>query len=195
MELRPNFGVLRHRIDLAAMHPTLPDRPVLAIECDGATYHSIPTVRDRDYLRKAYLERLGWRYHRIWATDWFHNRELEIARAVEAFNKTVQQIDSMAPKKGAEPDQKAALGKREPETKQEQPATKQRGPKPEAAVRSDIIQYSDSELRDLLDWVLSDGISKPDEQLVEELFSLLPFEKMGPRIRARLTEIVETRQR
>ena len=44
---------------------------VLAIECDGARYHSSPTARDRDRLRQDHLERLGWRFHRIWSTDWF----------------------------------------------------------------------------------------------------------------------------
>ncbi len=37
---RPQFGASRYRIDLVAMHPKKPGRPVLAIECDGASYHS-----------------------------------------------------------------------------------------------------------------------------------------------------------
>jgi len=37
----------------------------LAIECDGASYHSAPTARDRDRLRQQHLESLGWRFLRI----------------------------------------------------------------------------------------------------------------------------------
>ncbi len=53
---------------------------MLAIECDGATYHSSPTARDRDRLRQEQLERLGWRFHRIWSTDWFADPDAEVAR-------------------------------------------------------------------------------------------------------------------
>ena len=62
-------------IDYAVRHPTQPGRYVLAIECDGATYHSSESARDRDRLRQEQLERLGWRFHRIWSSDWFYNKE------------------------------------------------------------------------------------------------------------------------
>ena len=56
----------------------------LAIECDGKTYHSSPSARDRDRLRQEILENLGWRgrIHRIWSTSWIRNPEAEI-RAIE----------------------------------------------------------------------------------------------------------------
>ena len=50
------------------------------MECDGATYHSGVTVRDRDQLRQEILEGLGWRLYRIWSTDWFNNPEREIRK-------------------------------------------------------------------------------------------------------------------
>lgn len=66
------IGCSDYRIDMAVVHPDHPGVYVLGIECDGATYHSSATARDRDRLRQAVLERLGWRIHRIWSTDWFH---------------------------------------------------------------------------------------------------------------------------
>jgi REase_MTES_1575 len=63
IELVPQVGCSKFRIDLAASHPTQPGRFVLAIECDGATYHSSYTARDRDRLRQQQLENLGW----IWS--------------------------------------------------------------------------------------------------------------------------------
>lgn len=66
-------GVAGYRIDIAVRHPEEPDRFVLGIECDGATYHRAKSARDRDRLRQEALERLGWRLTRVWSTDWFHD--------------------------------------------------------------------------------------------------------------------------
>jgi hypothetical protein len=56
------WGSSGYWIDYVAQHPTQPGRMVLAIECDGVTYHSSATARDRDRLRQEHLERLGWRF-------------------------------------------------------------------------------------------------------------------------------------
>ena len=69
-------------IDLAVVDPERPGRYLLGIECDGATYHSARSARDRDRLRQEVLEGLGWRIHRIWSTDWFRNPEGELQRLV-----------------------------------------------------------------------------------------------------------------
>ncbi len=65
-------GVAGYRIDLGVVHPEHPGRYLAAIECDGAAYHSAATARDRDRIRQAVLERLGWSVLRIWSTDWWH---------------------------------------------------------------------------------------------------------------------------
>jgi very-short-patch-repair endonuclease len=90
-------GASGFRIDFAAKHPTHPGRMVLAIEADGASYHSSPTARDRDRLRQEHLERLGWQFHRIWSYDWFTNREAEVAKAVEAYQRAVAASDAPPP--------------------------------------------------------------------------------------------------
>jgi very-short-patch-repair endonuclease len=43
------------------------------VECDGASYHSHRSARDRDRLRQDVLEAQGWRIVRVWSTDWFRN--------------------------------------------------------------------------------------------------------------------------
>lgn len=60
---------------------------ILAIECDGATYHSALWARERDRLRQNILEGFGWKFHRIWSTDWFHRRESEMARLEAILNQ------------------------------------------------------------------------------------------------------------
>ncbi len=66
-------GVSGYRIDIGVVDPRAPGRYLLGIECDGATYHSAATARDRDRLRHLILEGLGWKLHRIWSTDWWRN--------------------------------------------------------------------------------------------------------------------------
>ena len=76
----PQVGSAGFRIDLGIRHPEHPGRYIMAIECDGATYHSALWARERDRLRQDVLESLGWRFHRIWSTDWFYQRAQEIDR-------------------------------------------------------------------------------------------------------------------
>ncbi|MBK7876333.1 MAG: DUF3320 domain-containing protein [Planctomycetes bacterium] len=59
----------------------------LGIECDGATYHSSPSARDRDRLREEVLKRLGWRIHRVWSTAWIQNPLAELARIERAIEQ------------------------------------------------------------------------------------------------------------
>ena len=47
---------------------------MLAVECDGATYHRGLWARERDRKRQEVLENMGWKFHRIWSTDWFYKR-------------------------------------------------------------------------------------------------------------------------
>ena len=75
-------GCSGFRIDLGLKLPNSSDY-VLAIECDGATYHSSKNARDRDRLRQEILERMGWRFYRIWSTDWFRNKSVEQLRLLE----------------------------------------------------------------------------------------------------------------
>ena len=72
------------RIDLAVLDDKIEGKYLLGIECDGATYHSSATARDRDRLRQQVLEGLGWSICRIWSTDWVQNRERQIQRVLNA---------------------------------------------------------------------------------------------------------------
>ena len=72
-------GCSGYRVDLAVVHPELPGRYLMGVECDGATYHSSSVARDRDRLREAVLRGLGWELHRVWSSDWWRNPEREIS--------------------------------------------------------------------------------------------------------------------
>jgi len=89
------------RIDLGVRNPDRPGQYILAVECDGATYHSALWARERDRLRQGILESLDWRFHRIWSTDWFYRRAAEIARLASALEEARGRSDAGVARKGA----------------------------------------------------------------------------------------------
>ncbi len=106
----PQIGVSRFRIDLGIVHPDKPGDYLVGVECDGATYHSAATARDRDKFRSAILQGLGWTLLRLWSTEWWIDKEgalerldaaisnlLEASRAKEAANVATQKQEATAP--------------------------------------------------------------------------------------------------
>jgi len=95
------IGCSGYRVDLAIVHPDSPGHYLIGIECDGATYHRAATARDRDRLRQAVLEGLGWTIYRIWSTDWWRsskNAKEDLIAAVEAaLHKPIQEDSPTEP--------------------------------------------------------------------------------------------------
>lgn len=79
-EVHTQIGVSGFRIDLGVRHPDYAGAWLAGVECDGATYHSSATARDRDRIRQAVLEGLGWTVIRVWSTDWFRNSAATVER-------------------------------------------------------------------------------------------------------------------
>lgn len=76
----PQVGVANFFLDIGVRDPMEPHEFIAAVECDGASYHSSKSARDRDRLRQEILENLGWNIIRIWSTDWFRDPAGELAR-------------------------------------------------------------------------------------------------------------------
>ena len=92
----PQVGVANFRIDIGVRHPQYQHLFLAAIECDGATYHSGITVRDRDRIRQEILESMGWKgkIWRIWSTEWFRNPKREMSRLVSFLEELkAQEVD------------------------------------------------------------------------------------------------------
>lgn len=83
-------GSSGYHIDLVVKDPTQPGRYVLAVECDGASYHSARWARDRDRLRQSVLEGLGWTFHRVWSQSWFNERNTELEKLKQAIEAARQ---------------------------------------------------------------------------------------------------------
>jgi len=86
-EVHCQVGTAGFIIDLAVVDSARPGRYLLGIECDGATYHSSRSARDRDRLRESVLKDRGWRIHRVWSTDWFHRPGEQLQRMIAAIEK------------------------------------------------------------------------------------------------------------
>ncbi|MCA8937468.1 MAG: DUF4011 domain-containing protein [Planctomycetes bacterium] len=86
--VKPQVGVSGYRIDLGVVDPANPSRYLLGIECDGATYHSARSVRERDAYRQRFLESRGWVIHRIWSRNWWRNRD----REMQALLSMIEQV-------------------------------------------------------------------------------------------------------
>lgn len=89
-ETHPQIGVSRFRIDLGVVHPDRPGDYLAGVECDGATYHSAATARDRDKVRSEILRSLGWRLVRVWSTEWWVDRDGALERLHEAIGAVLE---------------------------------------------------------------------------------------------------------
>jgi len=97
LDIDLQVGCSGFRIDMAVRDPDRPGRYALGIECDGATYHSAATARDRDRLRQDVLERLGWRIHRIWSTDWVRDPAACVGSVLRALEDARSHGDGLGP--------------------------------------------------------------------------------------------------
>ncbi|MCY0878152.1 MAG: AAA domain-containing protein [Firmicutes bacterium] len=178
LHLEPQWGVSSYRLDFAVAHPERPGEFVLAIECDGASYHSAPTARDRDRLRQQQLEALGWRFHRIWSTDWFRNPTDEIERVMHAYKEALEAGNLGRP----HPSSPVPAA---PAVREFHQATRV-GPQPLVLVGRPIDDHSLEELVRLVRWIQSDGVLRTDEEIIHKMVPILGFKRRGPRIQERL---------
>jgi very-short-patch-repair endonuclease len=123
-EVHAQVGCAGFAIDLAVVDPRSPGRYLLGIECDGATYHSSPTARDRDRLRQEVLEDLQWNIYRIWSTDWFK-------RPVAVLEALLKHLDALK-------QQSAILSKTADESRHQSASVAP--PEPNEVIRQTIIQ-------------------------------------------------------
>ncbi|MFF5229946.1 AAA domain-containing protein [Dactylosporangium sp. NPDC000521] len=176
------FGVAGAFIDFACAHPANPEELILAIETDGATYHSASTARDRDRLRQEQLERLGWRYHRIWSADWVADPAAETARTRAAYDEALAATDA---RRFNEPTVVLDLPLAPSPAGTTSPRTL---PRPDVTPGRPITDYPRAVLVALIAWIESDTLLRTEEEVLEEARRELGFKRGGTRINAALTE-------
>ncbi|PUA26968.1 MAG: hypothetical protein B0W54_20750 [Cellvibrio sp. 79] len=89
-KVQTQVGVSKFKIDLGIRHPDKPGIYLAGVECDGATYHGSPSARDRDRVRQAILENLGWRIVRLWSTDYFIDADAAIIKVDEKLRELLK---------------------------------------------------------------------------------------------------------
>jgi len=89
VEAEPQVGDGGFRIDIAIPHRDRSRGYALAIECDGAAYHSDRSARIRDVWRQDILEDRGWCFHRIWSRTWWENHSRELERLDDAVRQAL----------------------------------------------------------------------------------------------------------
>jgi very-short-patch-repair endonuclease len=179
VSVTPQWGVAGYRIDFALAHRDQPGRMVLAVEADGDTYHRLGSARDRDRLRQEHLERLGWRFHRVWASEWFRDPATQTAMIVESWEKAMLDAErDIAPS---------------PATTSSPPKSQQvvveRGPRPEFLSkprRSKIDGYLDRELVELCLWLLTDRLQVDRDTRIGQAVGELGFRRRTTKMEQRI---------
>jgi very-short-patch-repair endonuclease/DNA polymerase III delta prime subunit len=193
LKLTAQYGSSGYWLDFAVAHPAQPGRHILAIECDGATYHSSQSARDRDRLRQEQLERLGWRFHRIWSSDWFYNRDKCVEKVMEAYRLAVERAD----REDSETESEAAGGfgrapaaKTSPGSDRAEVGRGRKGQRPRVPPGRGIDAYADPDLIRLIHWIESDDLIRTEDELLTETMSQLGFKSRGRKIVARIREAI-----
>lgn len=182
--VEPQVGSSGFKIDLAVYDPDDEGRFLLAVECDGARYHSSSWARERDRLRQAVLERKGWRFHRIWSTDWFYERESEMAKLLDSIARA--RSSGSADAAGGPVPQRVFVERKEPVVARE-PATatykEVRFPIPE----SGYLELHEAELPELMHYVVRIVAAEGPvhiEEVARRLSRLWGYKRTGRRIQA-----------
>lgn len=84
--LEQQYRIGGFRIDLVIKSKKT-GNPIIAIECDGAKYHSSNEAYAWDMFRQSRLEKQGFIFYRIWSTNWWYSEEKELRKLVEFINK------------------------------------------------------------------------------------------------------------
>lgn len=93
-KVRQYVGCSGYKIDIAVQHPSeLIEQFVAGIECDGFSYASAKTARDRDRLRSSVLKGMGWNLYRVWSTEWNRNPEVEGQKLLSFIRNAISECD------------------------------------------------------------------------------------------------------
>ena len=177
LEPVPQVGCGGFRIDLALKHPERPGEFCLGVECDGATYHSSNTARDRDRIRQSVLENLGWRIVRIWSTDWIRDPDRQINRVMDEYHAAV----TMSPPSYlpfAEDDEEDEFQPEYIETASTS--------KPPAHSFGSIDEVPDAVIQSTATYVLTQAGAMAFDDLIKQTSRGLGFRRVGGRIKTRL---------
>jgi very-short-patch-repair endonuclease len=173
LSVHRQVGCGGYLIDMAITDPQQGGKYLLGVECDGATYHSAATARDRDRLRQAVLEGLGWRLVRVWSSDWVRDREKQVRRVLAALEAAKQP---------------------RPERREEDLPAPPAAPRVQAKTPEydSIEAVPEPALGEAITGSLLEFGAMPAEDLIAAVSKRLGFRRTGPKIRERIAEVLNT---
>jgi very-short-patch-repair endonuclease len=170
LTVQRRVGLGGYTVDIAVVDPQRGGAYLLGVECDGASYRSAQTARDRDRLRRVVLEGLGWNLVRVWSTDWVRDRDKQIRRILAA-------VDAARHPQRKAPSVEVDLDP--------MPAVRRRTSK--LLEFESIETVPDAALADAIVQSLIELGSMPVDDLVAAVSKRLGFKRTGAKIRERVT--------
>jgi very-short-patch-repair endonuclease len=183
-EVHAQVGAAGFAIDLAVVDPEQKGRYVVGVECDGATYHSSPTARDRDRLREDVLRRLGWTIVRVWSTDWYRRPERTLERLLARI-EAARSSPVAAPPEPPPPAHAAAAAA--PRADAGPGPGPEADPEPEASGAPPVAASPEQAIVESL----RSHFGIRHDGLLRAAARRLGYERLGPKIRAELDAALE----
>ncbi|QMU27673.1 DUF3320 domain-containing protein [Adhaeribacter radiodurans] len=191
-QLKPKVGSAGFYVDFAVVDPQQPGRYVLGIECDGATYYSARSARDRDRLRQSVLASLGWNLYHVWSTDWFRNPEAELKRLISA----IEQALNNTPSKGTvnKSNQEEPIITRQAVTNQEQTTglpLYQVATVPVKLVNPELAEVPTTKLADWIWQIVQVESPVHITEVTRRLAEASALTKVGPRVKTAVEQAID----
>ena len=169
-----DVGCSLFRVDVGVKDPARKDGYLAAIECDGDTYASALTARDRDELRSSVLRSLGWNTVHVWSADWAFDRARGEERLLKELDEIKRAPDGMLPTPKFTPE--VTFPRRRSASAAEVP-------------RTDLDKVSNDDLRAKMVEVERDlGACEPDT-LYRETARRFGYKTLSPKARQRLESV------
>ena len=169
-----DVGCSLFRVDVGVKDPARRDGYLAAIECDGDTYASALTARDRDELRSSVLRSLGWNTVHVWSADWAFDRARGEERLLKELDEIKRAPDGMLPTPKFTPE--VTFPRRRSASAAEVP-------------RTDLDKVSNDDLRAKMSEVERDlGACEPDT-LYRETARRFGYKTLSPKARQRLESV------
>ena len=164
-------GCSSYRIDLGVKDQGRRGAYLAAVECDGESYASALTVRDRDQLRPSVLRSLGWNVVRVWSADWALDRARAEERLLRELDEARHAPDGLLPV---------------PQVKVDVTFPRKRSVVDGDQPRIPLETVDNDKLREMMSAVERDfGLCEPDV-LYRETARRFGYKTLSPKARARL---------
>ena len=196
------------RIPLAVGSPRLRGTWRVAVLLDDESYISEPSLRRRDRYWVDRLENRGWSVFRTFSSSLFIDPEGQAKEVISILEKaeaaelgTVEVLSESA--EGAADDTGEAGAHGEPgsdglptggtadvEAHEVVREPRHRGPRPHLTPGLPLAAYTDDQLDEVMEWIVSDGLARTEDELVQCLREELDLHRRGVQVDAVLHNVI-----